>query len=239
MGAWPHNYKLQAEADLAVNWDVSRGTMRKAIAELVDEGLLRRTHGRGTFVASELLEQALANRMETFSEDLIRRGIPFSTDVLAQAIVAADERVAAWLKVPTGTALFLLKRVRYVEGEALIVLHNYVLPSRCIGIETLDFAQLRLFEALEERYQLDVRRGLRTFQAVAADEQVAELLAIPTSAPVMYIEQQSYLADGTPVEVSNLWLRGDRFKLTAEVQRNHLTPLPATISVSMVAQHSK
>jgi len=233
-GAWSHNHKLQAEADLAVIWEVSRGTVRKAIAELADEGLLRRTHGRGTFVASDVLEQALANRMETFSEDLIRRGIPFTTEVLEQEIVPADAKMAAWFKTAVGTAILYLKRVRLVEGEPLILLHNYVLMSRCAGIETMDFEQLRLFEALEEYFHLQVMQGRRTFQAVPADEQVAALLDMPATAPVMYIEQQSYLTGGAPVEVSNLWLRGDRFKLSAEVQRNRQAQ--NTISVSVLTQ---
>ncbi len=233
-GAWSHNHKLQSEADLAVIWEVSRGTVRKAISELADEGLLQRTHGRGTFVASDVLEQDLANRMETFSEDLIRRGIPFTTEVLEQEIVPADAKMAAWFKTPVGTSILSLKRVRLVDGEPLILLHNYVLSSRCAGIETTDFQQIRLFEALEEHFHLEVMRGRRTFQAVPADEQVAALLDMPASAPAMYIEQQSYLKDGAPVEVSNLWLRGDRFKLSADVQRNRQAQ--PTISVSVLTE---
>ncbi len=230
-GAWSNNYKLQAEADLAVIWEVSRGTVRKAIAELADEGLLRRTHGRGTFVASDVLEQALANRMETFSEDLIRRGIPFTTVVLEQEIRSADAKTAGWFNTPVGTPILCLKRVRLVDGEPIILLHNYVLQSHCPGIETMDFRQLRLFEVLEEHFHMEVKRGRRTFQAIPADEHVAARLDMPLAAPVMYIEQQSYLTDGAPVEVSNLWLRGDRFKLSAEVQRNQLAPAAISVSV--------
>jgi DNA-binding GntR family transcriptional regulator len=229
-GAWSHNHKLPAEADLAVAWEISRGTVRKAIAELTEEGLLRRTHGRGTFVASDVLEQALANRMETFSEDLIRRGIPFATEVLEQQIIRADERLSTWFRSTVGTPILRLKRVRLVGREPLILLHNYVLLLHCQGIEHLDFQEIRLFEALEEHFHLEVLRGRRTFQAIAADKQVAARLDLPALAPVMYIEQQSFLKDGAPVEVSNLWLRGDRFKLSAEVQRNQL--IPTTLSVS-------
>ena len=69
--AWPEHYKLLAETDLADTLEVSRGTVRKAISELIADGLLVQIHGRGTFVSSNRLEQPLADRLVTFSEDLL------------------------------------------------------------------------------------------------------------------------------------------------------------------------
>ena len=80
-GAWPPRFKLKAEVDLATELDVSRGTVRKAISDLMAEGLLTQTHGRGTFVSPHVVEQPLADRLVTFSEDLISKGIPFETRV--------------------------------------------------------------------------------------------------------------------------------------------------------------
>ena len=138
-GAWPPALKLKAEADLAMEWDVSRGTVRKAIAELAKEGMLVRTHGRGTFVADDILEQPLADHMITFSEDLIRKGIPFQTLVLEQQVVPATGRMATALSLPQGTNVFALSRIRYVNDKPLILLHNYVVHDRCQDIESLDF----------------------------------------------------------------------------------------------------
>ena len=97
-GAWPPRFKLKAEVDLAAELNVSRGTVRKAIADLIAEGLLTQTHGRGTFVSPHVVEQPLADRLVTFSEDLISKGIPFETKVLEQAVVQAQGRVAAMLR---------------------------------------------------------------------------------------------------------------------------------------------
>lgn len=222
-GHWPEHYKLKSEVDLSNELGVSRGTVRKAISELIAEGMLVSIHGRGTFVAStSKLEQPLVEHLVTFSEDLIRRGIPFETEVLEQAVIAPSERVASLLSVPPGGKVFFIKRVRSVAQLPLIVLHNYVAHDRCPGIEQVDFTRHRLFEVLEEQFHLEIDWGRRTFEARTADEEVETLLNIAECAPVVYMEQLVYLSDGSPVELSDLWLRGDRFRISATVQRDDL-----------------
>lgn len=218
-GAWPPRFKLKAEVDLAHDLDVSRGTVRKAIGDLIAEGLLTQIHGRGTFVAPHVVEQPLADRLVTFSEDLISKGIPFETQVLNQAVIAARGKIAGRLNLIPGERAFYLKRVRLVGGERVIVLHNYVVYAMCPGIERANFTADRLFQVLEETYQLRLLRGERTFQAQAAGAEVAELLHMAEGEPVMHVEQLTYLENGAVIECSELWLRGDCFRLVAAVNR--------------------
>ncbi len=218
-GAWPPRFKLKAEVDLAAELDVSRGTVRKAIAELIAEGLLTQTHGRGTFVTPHVVEQPLADRLVTFSEDLISKGIPFVTRVIEQRIIEVKGRIAAQLRIAPGAAAFYLRRVRLVEGEPLIVLNNYVVYAYCQDVEQVDFTSERLFQALEDRYDLRLARGRRTFQAQAADQETADLLEMAAGDPVMYVEQLAFLEDGAVVECSDIWLRGDCFRVAAAVSR--------------------
>lgn len=229
-GAWPSHYKLKAEADLAVELGVSRGTIRKALAELIAERLLVQTHGRGTFVAANVLEQPLAERLITFSEDLISRGIPFETRVLEQVIIPAVGRVALNLALPPEVKVFFLRRLRLVNQEPVILLHNYVVYERCPGIEKIDFTHYRLFEALEEHFGLVIDYGRRSFSAQVADKETAGLLGIAKRDPVMYLEQLTYLRDSSPIEYSDLWLHGDRFKLAATVKRDDPSPIAISLS---------
>ncbi len=231
-GAWGPNYKLKAEADLAAEWGLSRGTVRKAFEELADEGLLVRTHGRGTFVATQVVEQPLAERMVTFSEDLISKGIPFETQVLQQGVLQAHGKVATLLALPTGAKVFFLRRLRLVDGEPLIVVNNYVVYERCTGIEDLDFSQVRLFVALEEHFGLALDYGRRSFQAQKATRVAAAALGIAPKEPVMYGEQLTFLDDGSAIEFSEIWLRGDRFKLSAVVKRSGLSTIGVAVAMS-------
>ena len=218
-GAWPTRFKLKAEVDLAQDLSVSRGTIRKAIGELIADGLLMQIHGRGTFVAPHVVEQPLADRLVTFSEDLISKGIAFETQVLEQAVIAAKGKVANRLNLVTGERAFYLKRVRLVGGDQVVVLHNYVVYAMCPAIEKSNFTAERLFQVLEETYQLKLLRGERTFQAQAASAEVAGLLKMAEGEPVMHVEQLTYLENGAVIECSDLWLRGDCFRLVASVSR--------------------
>ncbi len=230
-GAWPPGFKLQSEIELANDLAVSRGTLRKALAELADEGLLVRTHGRGTFVASPVIEQPLAERLITFSEDLISKGIAFETKVLQQDLVPAHGRLATLFDLPTGSTLFFVRRLRLVDGEPMAVINNYVVYAACPAITTVDLSTVRLFEVLEQHCNLRITHAYRTFQAQKANRVVAAALRIPCHEAVMYGEQLSFLADGSPVEFSEFWLRGDRFKLAATVQRA-APPAATAMSVS-------
>ena len=218
-GLWPEHYKLKPETELIEELGVSRGTLRKAIADLTAEGLLVAIHGRGTFVSSRTLEQPLANGLVAFSEDLARQGVPFETEVLEQRLALPSQRVAALLSVSDAAPVLTLKRVRRVQQEPIALLHNYVLVERAPEIASVDFVHVGLFATLEKRYGLALNWGQRTFQAQTAEAEVARQLHVDAGAPVMYVEQVTYLTDGTPIELSDIWLRGDRFRLSAVVKR--------------------
>jgi DNA-binding GntR family transcriptional regulator len=178
--------------------------------------------GKGTYVTSGHVEQPLAETLITVSEDLLRRGIAFSTSVLIQKIVHPNERVRAALLLEPDACTLRLRRVRCVDGKPLVLLENYVALALCPGIEHMDFARLRLFQVLEEIYGLSVDWGRRTFEAQVACEEIADALEVAVGEPTMYLEQIAYLADGTPIEFSNDWFRGDSFKLTASLRRNRM-----------------
>lgn len=220
-GAWPPGYKLTAEADLADELGFARGTVRKAIEKLTAEGLLVRSHGRGTFVSPPPVDQPLAERLVTHSEALIAQGIAFTTRVLNARLIAAPPAVAAQLGCAPETPLFFLRRIRTVEGAPVTLLHNYVLATHCPGIEEVDLTRYRLFEVLEERYNLILERGRRIFQAVNADEEMAALLDMDAGAAVMHLAQTTYLPHGQAVEYSDVWLRGSSFRLSATMLRGN------------------
>jgi DNA-binding GntR family transcriptional regulator len=231
MGVWPGRFKVKAEVDLASDLDVSRGTIRKALEALIAEGLLTQTHGRGTYVTPHVLEQPLADRLVTFSEDLIGKGIAFETQVCEQMLIPARGRVAMQLNVSAGVQIFYLRRVRRVEGIPVALLNNYVVCDRCPGIDKIDFTSERLFHALEDRFGLTVSHGVRTFEAQAADREVAYQLGIEAGDPVMFVEQITRTDDGSVIEFSDIWLSGDRFRLTASVRRAGKSELGFDLSV--------
>jgi GntR family transcriptional regulator len=235
-GIWPEHFQLPSEIDLAAQLGVSRGTVRKAVAELISRGELVVIHGRGTFVSSRTLEQPLADRLIAFSEDLIDKGIPYLTHVIDQQLVVPERAIASLMLLQEGEPVLHLKRARSIHGTPIVVLDNYVSTRRCPGIEQIDFRTERLFQMLEGRYGLELGWGWRTFQAKAAPDPIARLLGDEPNAPVMYMEQLVYLKSGEPIEYSNIWLRGESFRLSAIVKRDQASSLPNSLSLVADAQ---
>lgn len=230
-GQWPEHFQLPSEIDLAAQLGVSRGTVRKAVAELIGRGELVVIHGRGTFVSSRTLEQPLADRLIAFSEDLVEKGIPYVTQVIDQQLVVPERAIASLMLLKEGEPVLHLKRVRSIHGTPIVVLDNYVSTRRCPGIEQIDFRTERLFQMLEGRYGLELGWGWRTFQAKAAPQSVAPLLGDEAGSPVMYMEQLVYLKNGEPIEYSNIWLRGESFRLSAVVKRDRASSLPSSLKL--------
>lgn len=218
-GAWPEHFQLPSEIDLALRFEVARGTVRKAISDLTQKGILISIHGRGTFVSSKTLEQPLADQLIAFSEDLINKGIPFETKVIEQKLIMPSSSIAPLLSIHD-EPVFYLKRVRLIQSKPIIVLENFVVASQCPGIEKEDFQKQRLFETLEKKYGIQIGWGWRTFQAKTASDEIASLLEAVVCDPVMYMEQIVHQKDGLPVEFSMVWLKGDSFRLSAVVKRD-------------------
>ncbi len=103
-GIWQPHYKLPSEDELAKQLGVARGTVRQALSELATEGILYRLHGKGTFVASDQIEtKAVGSKFLTFLEELVEKGVTFSTEVLEKEIQSAPKAVASYLHLPQET----------------------------------------------------------------------------------------------------------------------------------------
>jgi GntR family transcriptional regulator len=126
--------------------------------------------------------------------------------VLRQEVMEAPARVASRLYLRPPGRVFTVERVRLVGPSPLILLWNNLVYARCRGIEQVDFRREGLFATLEERYGLHLDQARRLFQSQRAVREVAEYLRISPGAPVMYLEQSVHLADGSPIELSDIWL---------------------------------
>ncbi|SJN09407.1 predicted biotin regulatory protein BioR (GntR family) [Leucobacter sp. 7(1)] len=218
-GIWPPHYRLKSEPDLALEYGVSRGTLRRALHTLIGEGLLRQVRGRGTFVTSTVIEPAIAQKLSTLSEDFAREGVITQTEVLACELIDPPGPVAALLDVGVGGRVLRLVRMRRTEQGPVALLYNYVRGDIAPGIEQQDFSQLSLFGVLEDTYQLRIGSARRTFSAEAASGEVATGLDLAVGSPVQYLQQVTYLADDRPIEYSDVWIHSGRLQVTSLLSR--------------------
>lgn len=218
-GEWPAHYRLKSEPELAQEFGVSRGTLRRALTTLIEEGLLRQVRGRGTFVTSTTIEPAIAQKLSTLSEDFARQGIVTATTVRECSLIVPPRPVAALLDLTPNTPVLSLRRVRSTDQGPVALLSNFVRSDLTPGIEEVDFTSSSLFGVLEGTYGLKIATARRTFSAEAATAEVAEALSLEEGAPVQYLQQVTYLADDRPVEYSDVWIHSGRLRVTSLLVR--------------------
>jgi DNA-binding GntR family transcriptional regulator len=218
-GEWPPHYRLRSEPELAVELGISRGTLRRALATLIRDGLLVQVRGRGTFVTSTAIEPSIAQKLTTLSEDFSRQGVEATTEVRCQETIAAPSPVAALLDLRPGQSVLRLERLRSTPDGPVAWLVNYVRVDLAPGLEQRDLANRSLFAVLENEYRLKISNGRRTFSATVAEGRIAAELGVPAGFPLLYLEQITYLEDGRPIEYSDVWIHSERMRVTSLLSR--------------------
>jgi len=216
-GRWKPGDMMPSETEMIERFDVSRITVRQALELLVEEGLIYRRRGRGTFVAVPGIEQGL-NRIVSFTEDMRRRGLHPGTEVISTSMVPASEEIAGKLQVDPGEDLARYERLRLADGEPMSVEISHLVLRYCPGILQKNYAERPLREELEQQYNITLVRAHQIIRAAAADSTRAGQLLIAKNAPIFYIERVSYSQLDVPVEFLQLYHRGDRYALHNELR---------------------
>lgn len=194
------NDRIPSEHQLMRDFSVSRGTVRKAIKTLVDEGLLVQEHGRGTFVCEPNVTSPGMDRPFSFAASLNERGIAFSTVVLTRERIEANADVAGHLHIDVGDPVLRLRRVRRAGNKPIMVLDGWISMRLCPGIECVPFERESLFDAIERTSGASIAYSSMAYSARAAGKELAGILGVPQNALVLNLEQIMLLDDGRPVE---------------------------------------
>jgi GntR family transcriptional regulator len=182
------------ERKLAEQYKVSVGTVRQAIAPLVNEGLLIRMQGKGTFVAGTTMDPDYV-RSYRFLADFTEAESPITFTFKSLKKVAGSTRINACLKIAAGQELFELKRLMLIDNEATAYSISY-LPQRMFKrlgeIPSSRFEKLALYRIIEQVYGVATISRRELFSAATADKKVAGLLHVEPGSPVLLIEMMAY-----------------------------------------------
>src|ERR1700722_7869162 len=205
--------RLPAEQELAAWFEVSRMTLRHALAELARRGLVTRTVGRGggTFIAEPKLDQDFTT-LAGFSEQLRRHGMTPGARVLAATEHPAGPATAAALQITEYDPVYAVRRVRLADGRPLVLEHSHF-PAAAFP----DMLRCRLdgslYELLEIRYGQRPHRARERLEPVTASVREAEALEVEEGAPLMLVERTAYARTGEPLEFARDLFRGDRTRV--------------------------
>ncbi len=226
-GEWLPGDRLPPERELAERYGCSLITVRHALGELVREGRIERTRGRGTFVLPPRIERDIAGTM-SFAEEMRRRGLDSATRVVTARIEPAGESVASLLEIGRDAAVVYLERVRLGGGEPLILEQARLPAERFPGLLAFDLERRSLYDILAERYATRIVRARESVEPVMLRRREAGLLELPTRSLALQIDGVAHATDGTPVEAARSFVRGDRtrYYLERDVIRAHWIEAP-------------
>jgi GntR family transcriptional regulator len=226
-GEWLPGDRMPPERELAERYGCSLITVRHALGELVRDGRIERTRGRGTFVLPPRIERDIAGTM-SFAEEMRRRGLDSATRVVTARIEPAGEAVAALLGISEDAAVVYLERVRLGGGEPLILEQARLPAERFPGLLAFDLERRSLYDILAERYGTRIMRARETVEPVMLRRREAELLELPTRSLALQIDGVAHAIDGSAVEAARSFVRGDRtrYYLERDVIRAHWLDAP-------------
>lgn len=205
---------LPPERDLAEYASISRVTVRKAVDELVRQGILVRRHGSGTFVAKpvEKVEQPLS-RLTSFTEDMARRGRTSRAEWLERGLFTPSPDEMMMLGLPAGGLVARVGRLRIADENPLAIERASISAEFLPDPENVG---LSLYAALDARGVRPVR-AIQRISARTIKDQEADLLDVAPGSAGLTIERISYLASGKVVELTRSLYRGDAYDFVAEL----------------------
>jgi len=197
-GDWPPGTALPAEMELAREFGVSQGTVRKALDALAGEQVLVRRQGSGTYVAEHTPAHMLF-RFFNIYDDAGAQVLPDSRPArVATAIATAGERRR--LALEDGARVIRISRIRTRDGGAFMD-DRIVLPEALFpGLAEEPEVPNTLYDLFQKRYRIHVARTEEQVTAVAATARLAERLAVPPGTPLLAIDRITYDLNGRRIE---------------------------------------
>jgi GntR family transcriptional regulator len=215
-GDWLPGQMIPAESEIVQLYKVSRITARQALDELVQDGLIYRERGRGTFVAQPTFEKTMMH-IFSFTDDMAQRGLKPKTKVLSKELVPAPEEIAERIGVLPMEELVRFERLRMAGDEPLSIEESFLIHRRCPGILNHDFAQESLREVLNRDYGIRWSRAAQHIRSILAPPHTADLLGVKAKSALLLVERVSYDEQNDPGEFLRIMYRGDRYVLYNEL----------------------
>lgn len=219
-GEYPALSQLPSEYELSDLFQVSRITIRQALNKLVQEGMIFKVHGKGTFVSKPKAYQNISH-LQGFAEAMASTGHHIINKVISVRFVDASLKVASKLKLPVQSQVCEVKRVRLLNDEPVSYELTYLtqnLGQQLID-HNIDFTTTDIFKFFEEALQVGLAYADLTIDAIKADEELANLLAIKVNTPILRVERLTHDKDQRPIDYEYLYFSGENFQYQLRIHR--------------------
>lgn len=213
-GKWRVGQRIPAERELAEQFEVSRMTLRQAIQTLVDDGILERHVGSGTFVANRKVQEKMSG-VTSFTDLMLSAGKTPSSKTISYHVTTPSQSEIERLQLKKDQKVLRMERIRY-GSDMPICYEVTAVPADLIEDFSKEEVTSSLYKTLEVKAGLYPGRAIQTVSAMSASEKIAEYLEIRRGEALLRLRQISYLQDGRPFEYTHTQYVGDRFEFVLE-----------------------
>jgi GntR family transcriptional regulator len=213
-GVWKIGDRLPSERELAAKFNVSRMTLRQAIKNLADEGILERKIGSGTYVASEKVQEKMSGTT-SFTEIMKSQNRIPSSKTVSYFLTSPSSSEMEKLSLDKDETILRMERIRYADNVP-ICFEVASIPHKLIeGYSKAEITD-SFYHTLEQKGGKKIGHANQTISAMLASEQIADYLEIKRGEAVLRLRQVSYFDDGTPFEYVRTQYVGNRFEFYLE-----------------------
>ena len=209
---------LPTENEFMESYQISRATVRQAMAELVNENYLSRQKGKGTFVSKPKITEQYINRVETYKEQMKKSKASVVTQVVSCDVIHPNVAIGKALNISQKDKVIRLVRLRLVEEEPIVIAETYMPYTLCKFVLEHDIVNESLYQILSEDSSTAITKAKRTIEAVLASESAAKLLNIESGAALQIIKTTASNHEDIIIEYTIAQYRGDRNLFVVETQ---------------------
>ncbi|RLL91682.1 hypothetical protein BG32_01625 [Mesotoga sp. HF07.pep.5.2.highcov] len=212
--------RIPSERELVDLFKVSRMTVRHAIDQLVNDGILVRMVGKGTYVSSEKFATEL-NVLRSFSEEIISTGHRPSAKLIRIERGQAGNSVTSLLRIDSSHEVMRVERLRLVDDLEMAITVSYFPLSRAFPVDEIDFSATSIYNQIES-LGLRIEKATETVTAEAADKRTANFLRVKDKAPLLKITRLTFISNNVPIEYMEGLFRPDRYFISQELYRQEV-----------------
>ena len=209
---------IPTERELCEWHGVSRMTVNKAILALVNEGLVYRERGRGTFVLQPKEKHSLSCLLG-LTEEMQKRGLTVVTKLLSFAQIRPTKKLQCDLALADGEEVFAITRLRCVENEPYALETAYLPCKLCASLKAEALENASLYQVLARDFALEMSYAHQSIEPIMLSDYESGILGVEQGALALLFARRTYRQDGTPLEVTKAVYRSDRYKFEITLQK--------------------
>lgn len=212
-GQYNIDEKIPSERNLSEELNVSRMTVSKAINSLVEEGVLYRKRGQGTFVSKNKVD--FFPGLMGFTEIISNKGMKPSSKIISQEVILPNKAICEKLQISENEKVILTQRLRLADDQIINLEKSFVPYSLCQDLIEIDLTKESIYKQLTTKGYKPTK-AVQEIQAILSNEEISTLLQIEINEPLLKRERVTFSND-TPIEYSLNFYRGDIYSMVMTV----------------------